>query len=202
MLENETNCVWAEKIAALRFFFKSQNFQLGNYYFENFICVSTNQSIEDFFKSCSIERDELLQELDNKFDLSGKLKTIDCSIWELMSKNDVLQLMASKIVEIGSHGHNHFNLGNIPIEYAEMDLRTSKSSLEMLAQRTVEMIAFPDGSYNEKVLDIAESLGYRYQFAVNYNTEKDKNDYRLMNRFSVSSTTTFESNILRLNHSF
>ena len=82
------------------------------------------------------------------------------------------------------------------------ELVISKKMLEQAIGKEVNMFAYPDGSYNSEVMQIAEEAGYKYQLAVNYRSNEDKKDKRILNRHCISSSTTFESNIIVLNLSF
>ncbi len=201
--ENEVCCLWSELIATLNYFHRNEIVNIGPYRFNNLFDAKNNISLTDMLKSCSAEeRDKLLSELVNKYDLNTKIKEIPEEIWKLMNIDELKQLSQSNIVDIGSHGHLHYNLGEVSIRKAKEELNTSKVLLEKTVNQEISLIAYPDGSYNDSVKDAAEKIGYTGQFAVNYKTPSDIQDKRIMNRHGLASTTTYESNIIFLNKAF
>lgn len=156
------------------------------------------ESIFESIKRMGFQRDEALSEFAGKYKGSEKLKATPEELWKPMSAIQVIECSKSPFITIGSHTHNHYNLANVPIDLAESELRLSKSKLEGHIQCEVEEIAYPDGSYNDAVKNISETIGYKFQLAVNYREPNDFSDQRILNRFSVSNSTTHEGNIIRL----
>ena len=201
--EMDIRCLWAEKIAALRYFYKNERLVVNKHIFENYIKKNSRISIENFLKTCHHqERDQILQILVNEYNLHQKIQELPEELWMLMTKDEVIQLSKSSLVEIGSHGHLHYNLGEIDMVKCEEELIKSKQLLEKATGRHINIIAYPDGSYSPEVKNLAKEIGYEYQLAVRYRYKEDKLDHRIMNRHGISSSTTFESNILFLNYAF
>ena len=201
--EEADKFLWLEITSALGYFNKNDLIEVNSLIFKNLVCKEKNISLPDYIKNLSYEeRDLVLKHLVDTYNVKSNLESLPEEIWKLMNKQELSQLAQSKFVTIGSHGHRHFNLANIKPEFAEEELRISKIMLEEITNSEVNLIGYPDGSYNEEVKDIAEKLGYIGQFAVNYKSPKDFNDLRIMNRHGVSSTTTFESIVLFLNRAF
>lgn len=164
---------------------------------------SSLHQVFEYIKKLDCEkRDQLLSGLVQKYDLEKKLNSLPAEIWKLMNKQELQELSRSSIAEIGSHGNLHYNLGNINPENAKKDMEKSKQLLESAINKEVNILAFPDGSYNDVVKDTAEKIGFPYQMAVDYRLPSDETDKRIMRRHGISSTTTFESNMLLLNMSF
>ena len=200
-LNEGVNYLWSETIAALHYFNKNSLIEIDGIVFKNL--KSDNILLVDYIKSLSYKkRDEVLKQIETKYNLKTKIESLPEEIWKLLSPKELIKLSSSKIVTIGSHGHNHFNLGQIKPKEALEELRSSKKLLSKLIKSDVNLIAFPDGSYSDKVKDIAEKAGYTGQFAVNYKLADDHSDLRIMNRHGISSTTTFHSNMLILNMAF
>lgn len=196
-------CLWPDIIAALRFFYTDKVIVLRDYKFLNLIEQHSGIHIHDIFKKASYElRKELLSELIESYDLKEKLFSLDNEIWELVTATELLELSKSKIVDIGSHGYIHYNLGNVELENAKSELVKSKELIEKTIQKPIDLLAYPDGSYSDEVKDLAMSLGYNYQLAVDYINANDANDKRIMNRHCMSASTTFGSNMLMLSKSF
>ncbi len=71
----------------------------------------------------------------------------------------------SQIWEIGSHGFDHLRLTEVPETSALKELRDSKLRLENDFNNPVTSFAYPFGSTNDSLPDLAERAGYA--FAVN-----------------------------------
>jgi len=196
-------CLWSEYIAALNYYHRDELIRIGNYSFSNGYEPNKQITLVDFIKQASCrDRDAFIQNLVEEYDLRNKLDSIPDEVWKLMSKNELIELSRSKNISIGSHGHLHYNFGAISIDNARKDMLYSKEQLENTLDKKINMIAFPDGSYNDEVKNVAEKLGFSHQLAVTYRSSTDHNDNRIMNRHGISSGTTFDSNMLYLNRVF
>lgn len=203
-VSNKFNYLWPEIISGLQYFYKDQIIKVGDYKFENMIGTDNKFYLSDYIKSLPyITRDEVISQLIKTYQLDVKIQSLNNEIWKLLGKEEVIKLSKSKFVEIGSHGFNHYNLGEIELKYAKEELSKSKSILESNLNLEVNMIAFPDGSYSSEVKKIAENVGYKYQLAVDFkNYEDDILDSRIMARYGIPSTTTFDSTMFFLNLAF
>lgn len=201
--ENVDDCfLWTEMMAGLQYFCKDKMVTINGVEYVN-LYNTEKGSLVDFLKSREPqERDRILAQLSQEYDLENKIKSLPGEIWRLLNKDDLKRLSQSGLADIGSHGHLHYNLGQINARDAKRELVISKEKLENTVGNEVTMIAYPDGSYNEEIKDMAESVGYRYQLAVNYLLDSDESDIRIQNRHGISATTTFESNMLTLNRAF
>lgn len=189
-VENDGNKIlWPEFMAGLKY--------------NSLLDALGGASLGDKIKSMPYhEREVFLDGIEREYHLLDKIHSLPEEIWQLLDGRQLVELSKSKIVTIGSHGHNHYNLGQIEPEFAKFELEHSKVLLESVIQKEVKYIAYPDGSYNANVKDMAEKAGYVGQMAVKYKLPEDKADQRILDRFGVSATTTFESNMLFLNKSF
>lgn len=81
--------------------------------------------------------------------------------WRTLSEEQVRRLAESPVATVGSHGRRHVSLGHVSREEAREEMATSKEWLERACGRSIDALAFPDGSFREETLDDAEALGYR-----------------------------------------
>lgn len=146
-------------------------------------------------------RDAYIQGLTAKIKDYETTKKNNPDYWRLMSNQQVLACAKSKLIEIGSHTQLHYNIGNIDFALASQEMALSKRILENLLQKEVVSIAYPDGNYTDKVKDEAERIGYKQQYAVNYHLATDVEDKRILNRWSMSNSTTHEANMILLSTS-
>ncbi len=130
------------------------------------------------------------------------MKELPEEYWKLLEPNQLKELASSEFVDIGSHGQLHYNLGNISLNAAIDDMKKSKDLLSNLLNQDIDMLSYPDGSYTREVMDAAEKMGYTKQVAVDYRHPSDKEDKRIINRWGISSTTTFETIAFSLNQAF
>ncbi len=195
--------LWSDLIDCLKYFNHDEIIELDGNIFRNFKHVDHKMTINDFMKTCTVEnRNRYLNDLVERYHLDNKLNSIPSEIWQILDKEQLIKLASSAVVEIGSHGHTHLNLAEIKKEEAVFELQHSKLSLENVINKEVNSLAYPDGNYNNELKNISEALGYKFQLAVNYLHDADWSDKRILNRFGISSTTTFEANVLLLNNAF
>lgn len=120
----------------------------------------------------------------------------------VLNKNQMLEMIESGLVEIGSHTHNHPNLDQISIEEAKIEIEYSKKLIEQTLNYKVKSVAFPDGAYNESVKELCLDAGFKNLLAVDYKLPSDQSDISILPRYCVSNTTTVESNIVQIYNSF
>ncbi len=202
-MENEPSYLWSEYVAAINYFMKGSALKVGDQIFVNGLNKETGVALSDYVKMLPYEkRDQVLSEIEREYRIEQKLLSLPPEVWKLMDRKELTEFSRSKFVTIGSHALRHYNLGLIDREKAGYELSESKRILEEVTGKAVNSIAYPDGSYDETVKDLAESAGYTQQLAVDYRCTDDVNDPRIMNRYGISSTTTYASNMLFLNKAF
>jgi peptidoglycan/xylan/chitin deacetylase (PgdA/CDA1 family) len=195
--------LWTDVVSCLKFFHKNQITELGNKIFKNFIDAESKVSLGDFLGSCGISTfAENLNYLIEKYNVEKDLNTLPDDLWKLLDRHEIKELSSSGIAEIGSHGYSHYKLANIDISDAGKDLKLSRDSLQQITGKEIKIVAYPFGSYNKLIKDVAEQLGYDYQIAVDYLYKDDVSDLRILNRHGIPSTTTYEANILLMNNAF
>ncbi len=73
----------------------------------------------------------------------------------------LVQRMVADGHEIGSHGNRHIDLNTLGPNEIEAEIKTAQSILEALSQQKVNLIRAPNGAYDNKVIDVANRLGYK-----------------------------------------
>ena len=130
-----------------------------------------------------------------------KSKT-DQEYWKLLNETQILEMVESGLIEIGSHGISHTNMDVLETTALNTELLESKKILGSAAGTPIESIAFPDGAYNDKVKLESKQIDYKYLLAVNYRCLSDTDDQTIFQRFSISNTTTYESIMLQIHWGF
>ena len=87
----------------------------------------------------------------------------------ITSRNDDKHINAEQIREmdragiiIASHTETHRNLTKLSDKEIEWELKTSKEKLEKIVGHKIDIIVYPYGAYNDKVISIAKKVGYKY----------------------------------------
>ncbi|MFN6380394.1 MAG: polysaccharide deacetylase family protein [Flavobacteriales bacterium] len=200
--EDQLGVLWADLITVV----SKQNggcLKFGGLEFINDVNQMTGENLFHYIKRLPAhQRDQQLIEFCIQYKVHSLLEKVDGDIWKLMSQEELKQFNSSDFVTIGSHADLHYNLGNISLEDAKSDMLKSKNILESLIGVDVNSIAYPDGSYSSEVKDAAEKIGFSHQFAVGYLLPEDALDSRILCRHGISSTTTFESNVIHIHRAF
>jgi peptidoglycan/xylan/chitin deacetylase (PgdA/CDA1 family) len=189
---------WPEQIEHILSSTLENQVQFDNIYFFKKSGWKSSKGVYlgNYVKTLGENRSQLLLEFTKKF--SNNHKKWSSLYWKTMSIDQVQSCANSQFITIGSHTHDHFSLNEISLDQAKFELLQSKLILENITGIEVKEIAYPDGSYSRDCIDLAESIGYDQQLAVNYRFNEDLNDNRILNRFSISNSTTHEGNIVRL----
>lgn len=148
------------------------------------------------------ERDAIILELSERYNLESKKQTISPENWKMMTPKQLKELSEFPGVEIGSHCHYHYNLASLSDKNAMRELSLSKQLLKDCIGKPIRSIAFPDGSYTAKVKQFAYDCGYDQLCAVTFKLKEDVDDRRIIRRSSISSTTNYYSNIIHFHKQF
>lgn len=195
--------LWTDILAFAKYFCKESNIVLQGVEFVGFKEKLSQKSFKDFLKTQSPSyRDESIRQLIDLCNINARKSEVPEEIWKLLSKNNLVELSKNKNVEIGSHGYNHYNLGDIELKDAIIDIQKSKSSLEEAINKEIDMICYPDGSYNQEVLDACIDIGFKYNICCDYKGSSDSTNPNIINRYGISNTTTYSSNIFFINKNF
>ncbi len=156
-------------------------FKAGSFYkpFKN----EQGVNLHDVLKMLSFIDKYLVLKTERAQEILEKPELMD--YWKLLSDNEIIELDGSTFGFIGSHGFYHNNIGNLSDDDAKRELSESKKYLETLLNRTIDSIAYPDGSYNEESIKIAERMGFKFQFAVDYKHASDKQIQSLKDRVGL-----------------
>lgn len=159
--------------------------------------------LKNLVKSLNIsQRTRLYAEIAKHVDIQSYIPRFPRGFWKLMNKAQLRELAQSGLVEMAAHSHNHPNLGLIDIADAKEEVVKCKRLLEDAIQQPVKAIAYPDGSYTAEVKRVCLEAGYENLLAVDYRLAEDVNDKNILPRYCLSSTTTFESNMIAVNRAF
>ena len=148
------------------------------------------------------ERNSIIQQLMVKYDFEKAIQKTDIENYKLMNAEQLKVFSKSKLVDIGSHSHSHYNLGNISESLVKDELIRSKKIIEETIGKEVNTIAYPDGNYGYNVKKVSIEAGYKNLIAVKYQCKDDLSDKAILPRLTISNTTTFESNMIQIQMAF
>jgi peptidoglycan/xylan/chitin deacetylase (PgdA/CDA1 family) len=69
--------------------------------------------------------------------------------------------MSENGMEIGSHTCSHALLGTVSEEHIDQELSGSKNEIENKIQKEVKSLSYPNGSFSNRVNEIALKIGYK-----------------------------------------
>ncbi len=126
------------------------------------------------------------QELNDQLgDLIDGALQEDRPFWELMSDDELRAIAKHPLVTLGAHGWWHNDMGRIPMNEVEAELRSAKAYLEEITERDVDQLAWPDGSYSTETITSAMHMGFTTQLAVDYLNITDRDDPHILDRYGV-----------------
>jgi peptidoglycan/xylan/chitin deacetylase (PgdA/CDA1 family) len=82
-----------------------------------------------------------------------------------MTANQIREL-SSTFVSIGSHTVTHPKLTHIDECMALNELSVSKEQLETILARNIDLLSFPHGDYNDKIVELSLRAGYKRVFTI------------------------------------
>jgi len=91
--------------------------------------------------------------------LANQAGMVDANFSRMLTNEDV-RYLGGQNVEFGSHSHTHSILTKINNEQVHHELKLSKDILESLTQQKVDILAYPNGVFNEEIQKIAQEIGY------------------------------------------
>lgn len=95
------------------------------------------------------------------------LSNVDLSCLELMNWKELTELSHRKI-SFGSHTHQHVILIDKSDQAIETEILISKKILEDRLNKQITAFAYPDGQWNEGIVQLLEKAGYRMAFTNTY----------------------------------
>jgi peptidoglycan/xylan/chitin deacetylase (PgdA/CDA1 family) len=116
------------------------------------------------------ERERLVAELERR-DL--KIETPDRLANRLMNWEQISEMNRAGI-EFGAHGATHRILTHLSIAEIREEVRISKKNIEEKLGIKIDTFAYPNGNYNEKIIEILQEDGF--QLAVTTKTGLNTND--------------------------
>lgn len=100
-----------------------------------------------------------------------------------------INIMQENNITIGSHTTSHAWLPDLNEEGIRRELAVSKKILENMTGKTVDILSYPIGAFDEKVKRIAKETGYIGAVATNPGKDYPDNDPYALKRIRISMTS-------------
>ncbi len=100
----------------------------------------------------------LLSQISNHFEIEPESFNQNRNFLNL---EEILQ-MKDQQIDFGSHSQNHAILTNEPKERAFIELKESKEEIEKKIGEKVVAFSYPNGNYDQAIIDRVRDLGYEY----------------------------------------
>lgn len=106
------------------------------------------------------------------------------------NEREIKELSTSPYVSFGNHTHNHSILTNYTKEEIKEELSVSNKILLQLTGTLPITIAFPNGNYNQMVLEATEEEGFQYAFTTRRDTNRfpiESKEFTCVNRYMTDT---------------
>lgn len=125
-------------------------------------------------------------EIYNKWDVeaSGEKR------FDLMSKNEMLEMYKSGLVEFGGHTLHHPKLDTLTEEEQRYEIKENKIYLEKTLGEKLYSFAYPYGIFNEASKKIVKDLGFNYGIATDSGKFYIEDDLYQIRRIGIFSDIT------------
>lgn len=170
--------------------------------FPTFVNEESKMELLNYLKTCGAETEKLVLDLYSRFPQVKQKVLSHPELLMVINGEELRKYINEPLIEYGSHSHTHFNMEFLNDDVAKNELAQSKEIIEKIIDKKVISFAYPDGSYTKEINKAAKELGYLNLVAVEYKFSENNSDPNVLSRFTISNSTTFESNALRLAKTF
>ena len=106
--------------------------------------------------------------------------------WTKMMTWKEIKEMSDFGIHIGSHSVSHANFSILKEEEIMRELKVSKQNIEQNIKKEVECIAYPNGQFTSKVIELSKDAGYKFGFSVeNKSFQISDKDFQIIPRILV-----------------
>ena len=148
----------------LDYYRKDWNLHNYDYYFDKLAVANRFDSKEVIFikRLLQVELDERLRKIITN-DVFQKVVGMDEGMFsrELYMSMDQIKCMVDNGMHFGSHGYDHYWLGNLPREQMEADIDKALEVMDEFIDADAWVMNYPYGNYNAGVLEYIKSKGCR-----------------------------------------
>jgi len=128
------------------------------------------------------------------------LKNFPSVHWRMMNADELKKLAQSPFITIGSHGVCHDSFVELADNDLKEEIENSKRYLEDVTGNTIDQIAYPYGHYNDQIVDVIETAGYKFQFRVELQKQHNALDKRVMTRLGINPFISWGNQVKAIGH--
>jgi len=110
---------------------------------------------------------------------------------KMLSWQEIEKMQKSGIIDFQPHTQSHPRLTEISPELIQKEIGESKQSIEQALVKKAEFFAYPYGDYNEAVVDILKTLGFKLALTVKEGRINLKDNPFYLKRKAIFSRTSF-----------
>tara|TARA_B100001287_G_scaffold72444_1_gene60070 strand:- start:2205 stop:3176 length:972 start_codon:yes stop_codon:yes gene_type:complete len=168
----------------------------GNYKIKNYSFKISKNLGETVSSGMKLYKSLLNEKYKNREKFIEELQILSgfsYSVNQMMNWNDIQTCLKNNI-EIGSHSYSHDLLSTIKdFEDLKKEIKVSKKIIESNIKTKVNVIAFPNGDYNNIVIDISKKSNYKYLLSTVEKFINFKIQYSTFPRISIYHNDIYES---------
>lgn len=116
----------------------------------------------------------------------------DCGEMPMLTWDQVREIQASGLVEIGAHTETHPHLDIIPRTQAKAEITGSKQALEEQLQQSIHSFAYPHGHHDKHVRQLVIDAGYTSACAVKNALSAPIDDHFALSRLTIEIDMNLE----------
>jgi peptidoglycan/xylan/chitin deacetylase (PgdA/CDA1 family) len=170
--------------------------------YPHFHCLELGKELLEYLKTQGSAAEELVKELATRYNFVSRELARLPQLVKLVDAPMLSDFKSEPLIEYGSHSHSHFNMEFLSETVALQELEKSKQIIESTIEKQIISFAYPDGSYTKQTNELAIKSNYNNIVVVDYKYGEKNKESHLLSRFTISNSTTFESNVLRLAREF
>ena len=121
------------------------------------------QDVDSFLEQLKVLPPEIIDLILDEF---AGVVDVDWSADKYTLTWEQIREMQESGIEFGSHACSHRILPQLTRDEIYRELSVSRSIMEQKLGRTVDLLAYPNGSYDDRVISVARDAGYRAALAV------------------------------------
>ena len=146
------------------------------------------RSLKQFMKTISNDKRKLMLK-----HIIENFNDVNSPEGMMMNWNEIKNIL-SESVEVGSHTVNHPPLATLENENEiKSELYESGERIKLMTGKFPDVISYPVGSYDHRVMRIAKETGYRFGLAVNHKIYKPERD----NLFEIPRLELYNEGFLK-----
>lgn len=145
-------------------------------------------TFDDGYKDTILLAYPLLKKLNIPFTIFVTTSNLKDKSGVFLNYRDLKKLAKDKNITIGSHSKNHTSLAGLNNKNLFNELKGSKQELEKIIKKKVTCVSFPNGSFDQNVINTCKKVGYKYlcNSIAEPNSLSEKSNTLLINRQAIT----------------